>query len=131
MRQDGRYFRLAEFNCKCSRADCDAPKYPHTLLLRYLDQMREMYGGPLYVTSGNRCAVHNAAVGGAQQSEHLSADGCLGADLACPSNEIRWRMLEAAMRAGFTRIGIYAKHLHVGVGDMVAETYPKDRVWVG
>lgn len=119
-----------EFRCRCGRPDCPAPVAPHRLLLRYLDIVRDQYGQPLVVTSANRCAVHNAAVGGEDASEHVWADGCLGCDIA-PADAVRrgrlssherFRLLDAIRVSGITRYGVrYDKHVHVGVGNLVAE----------
>lgn len=106
------YFQPAEFFCKCGRAECDAPKAPSRILVLSLDRMREMYGRPLIVTSGLRCASWNAAQGGVPGSEHMTGEG---ADLACPDSRSRWSMLDAARHAGFARIGIGKTFLHVGV----------------
>lgn len=127
-----RWFTASEFDCLCRRAECDAPKKPHRLLGLYLDRAREMYGQPIVVTSGNRCAVHNAALRGEARSEHVHPGGCLGADLACTSNHDRARLLDALRLAGFTRVGIYKAHVHAGVGDMVdVATWPEIRTWLG
>ena len=121
-----------EFRCQCHRPECDAPIRPHVLLGRYLDVIRGDYGQPLVVTSGNRCAVHNAAIGGEATSEHVWPEGCLGSDLACAGSRDRARLLDAIRRSGVTRVGLYAKHVHVGVGDMVAaETFAGIVTWLG
>jgi hypothetical protein len=36
-----------------------------------LDPAREAYGHPIYVNSGFRCPLHNAAVGGVSKSQHI------------------------------------------------------------
>ena len=77
------YFSDAEFICRCQRPECDAPKAPSRLLLLYLDRMREMYGEPIRVTSGNRCAVWNAHEGGVAGSEHVRPGGCVDRSRAC------------------------------------------------
>lgn len=41
------------------------------LVVNILDPVREMWGQPLYVTSGYRCAKLNKLVGGAKNSQHL------------------------------------------------------------
>jgi hypothetical protein len=73
-----------EFRCPCGRATCDAPVRPHRILGLYLDRTRELFGSPLVVTSGNRCATHNAAVGGEPVSEHVRPDGCTVSPYTAP-----------------------------------------------
>lgn len=122
----------SEFHCPCTRKECDAKRGPHRLLGLYLDRVREYYGKPMIVTSGNRCAAHNADVKGEEKSEHVYPDGCLGCDIRVTSSHDR-AMLEEALRVvGITRKGHYTDgHLHVGVGDIIdAETWPPAVTWV-
>lgn len=126
-----RYFRDEEFRCPCGAADCSAPVGPHRLLGLYLDRAREQYGQPIVITSGNRCHTHNQLVGGEAKSEHVWPGGCLGADVRCVTSRDRARLLDALRLAGVTRVGIYGRHLHVGVGDMIdAATWPAIMTWV-
>ena len=37
-----------------------------------LDPLRELYGAPIYISSGYRCAKLNKAVGGVANSQHLT-----------------------------------------------------------
>lgn len=127
-------FRDAEFYCPCWRADCDGKgKGPHRLLRLYLDRAREMLGAPIMVTSGNRCAAHNADVHGEDKSEHVYPEGCIGADLHVADSRARWALLDACRHAGFTRFVFYAKddHIHVGIGDSFdAEAWPPNVIAV-
>ena len=65
-----KYFRKAEFACRCG---CGADKMEEKLL-RAADKTREHFDAPVNVTSGRRCAKHNASpqVGGVSNSRHLS-----------------------------------------------------------
>ncbi len=110
------HFTDDEFLCRCGRPECDAPTKPSRLLRLYLDRMREMYDAPIVVNSGNRCAFWNEHEGGVAGSEHERAEGCEGADVRCLGSRERWKMLDAARQAGFTRVGIGKTFLHVGVG---------------
>lgn len=61
-------FSVSEFTCHgsgcCSSAKID------TKLVDYLQQIRDHFGGVVTITSGYRCAKHNAAVGGVKTSYH-------------------------------------------------------------
>jgi len=61
-----KYFRRAEFACKCGCgfAAVDAE------LLDVLTGLRETYDKPIKITSACRCPAHNAKVGGASSSMH-------------------------------------------------------------
>ena len=61
-----KHFDRAEFKCP----DCDFDTVD-TKLLEVLEAVRKHFGKPVTITSGCRCAEHNAAVGGAASSQHL------------------------------------------------------------
>lgn len=44
------------------------------LVENVLEPARAAYGKPIYVNSGNRCSIHNAAVGGASSSQHMRGE---------------------------------------------------------
>ena len=67
-----RYFSRGEFACKCGRFCNGFPAEPEEKLVRIADGVREYFGAAAIVTSGVRCAVHNANVGGVSNSRHLS-----------------------------------------------------------
>lgn len=70
------HFFRSEFacHCGCGLAVADAE------LIRVLEDLREAFGGrKTRITSGCRCAAHNARIGGAPASKHLSG---LAADIA-------------------------------------------------
>ena len=70
------FFEPYEFACRCG---CGADQVSTALVAR-LEAARALWGSPIYVTSGRRCAAHNASpdVKGARNSRHLI--GC-AADL--------------------------------------------------
>lgn len=63
-------FSLKEFKCKCGGKHCTG--YPALLdiqLLKNLQKLRDKFGA-VRISSGLRCEMHNAAVGGARGSRH-------------------------------------------------------------
>lgn len=66
---------------------------------------------PFVVTSGCRNPSQNKEVGGKETSEHLTGEGC---DVAASSSRIRFKIIEAAVLVGFTRIGIGKDFIHLG-----------------
>ena len=74
-----KYFRREEFACKCGKCG-GYPVEPSEAFVRKLDAFRERVGEPVHINSGVRCAAHNAAVGGADDSRHLYGDA---ADIRC------------------------------------------------
>ena len=63
------HFREAEFACNhCGKLHPDG--IPQDLI-DILEKIRTRYGKPVVINSGYRCPTHNAAVGGATNSEHM------------------------------------------------------------
>ena len=114
-----KYFQLKEFACKC----CGEVKMDVEFLLR-LDSARERAGIPFIINSGYRCAAHNRAVGGNQNSAHM--DG-LAADIRATTSRQRF-IIEAALFAeGFERMGEYTTFIHVDLD----KTKPQMVKWRG
>lgn len=104
------HFSLKEFQCACCRCVKLDPRLVHIL-----ENVRAHIGQPVFVTSGYRCPVHNAAVSGAEDSDHLygwAADivvrSMLPKSLAVV---VGWFMPE-----GTGRIGLYPDKQCVHVG---------------
>lgn len=65
------HFSKAEFKCQCGGRYCNG--YPANVsrkLIDILEALRSYYGKPITITSGLRCARHNANVGGVSNSAH-------------------------------------------------------------
>lgn len=88
----GKYFTLAELcrsekadqygiNNKCNKQQAEQIKQ---LIENVLDPLRELYGKPIKVNSGFRCAELNKLVGGKPTSQHLRGEA---ADITAGSRE--------------------------------------------
>lgn len=64
---NSKWFKRTEFECKCGCGMITVDKE----LLEVLEDVREHFGKPVRITSGNRCESHNANVGGAKNSQHV------------------------------------------------------------
>lgn len=64
---DIKYFGKNEMTCKCG---CGLNN-TDLRLMQIADGIREHFGRPAVITSGCRCAKHNAEVGGVQGSRHV------------------------------------------------------------
>jgi uncharacterized protein YcbK (DUF882 family) len=60
-------FSTHEFACQCG---CGTGEISGKLV-DVLQEIRDHFGASVVVTSGIRCATHNAAVGGASKSKHI------------------------------------------------------------
>jgi len=69
---DIKYFDKSEFKCKCGGRYCNGfPYNPKKKLVQTADRVREYFGSPAIISSGVRCEVHNANVGGVSNSLHM------------------------------------------------------------
>ena len=111
-----RNFSHSEVACKCGRCRGAAKISPD--LMRRLQQMRDAVG-PIRITSGVRCRKHPESRT-RPTSSHVPNDlgdiqGKVGhaVDIAAVGSRRRFRLLAAAIAAGFTRIGIGKSFLHL------------------
>lgn len=96
-----KYFEEKEFACKHCHG---LPEHGMSeVLLEKLDQLRELAGAPIYVSSGYRCPYHNAVIGGVPNSQHVTGTG---ADIICNAKTIS-EFAELAEKVGFDGLGIY------------------------
>ena len=111
------------FKCSCKECPAGFHVLPTETLLHTLDVVREAYGKPITITSGVRCPVYNAKVGGVVDGEHTTGHA---ADLFSPDSFTRYRLLAAALKVGVSRIGVGSNFFHIGVGG----TFPQSCVWL-
>lgn len=69
--KDNKYFTEKEFNCKCGKCK-RPPNVPSDELIDILCEIREHYNAPVTINSGYRCPEHNAKIGGAPKSQHVT-----------------------------------------------------------
>ena len=100
------YFIETEFKCHCG---CDQATIHHELL-NMLNVARWKYGSSIHVISGYRCESWNTTVGGSRTSSHLKG---LAADIEAIGSENRMQLVSALVYAGFNRIGIAERFIHV------------------
>jgi hypothetical protein len=79
-----------------------------SLVEEVLEPVRERLGRPIIVNSGYRCPIHNAAVGGVANSQHLRGEA---ADLHCYDNRRLARIIVEQGR--YDQLIIYPTFVHV------------------
>ncbi len=121
-----KYFKAAEFACKCTQ--CDGGTMDGTFIDN-LTRARKLAKVAFAITSGYRCATHNVRVGGTPDSSHLRG---LAADVKVTSSHHRFVIIESLLQSGFNRIGVADKFIHVDLDPdkvpMVLWTYQGDKV---
>jgi hypothetical protein len=71
--EDGKssHFTYDEARCRCG---CQSlPEDPQVIVntARFLEEVRKILGGPMFISSWVRCVANNRRVGGASDSQHL------------------------------------------------------------
>ena len=106
------HFNINEFACRCGRSTCDAVPMQEPFLAK-LEALRVLWGRPLVVTSGRRCAWWNDSVGGAAKSQHLLGNA---ADLLVSGKKEAKALEELAEKVGLGGIGVASGFIHVDDG---------------
>lgn len=89
-----------------------------------LERARELFDGPIVITSGYRDPDHNTAAGGVKDSSHTTGQAV---DIRCADSEMQKKLCWALGSAGFRRIGVYDRHVHVDTDEMK----PVPAYWTG
>lgn len=95
------YFNSTEMDCHGS--GCCSQTLINEKLVEYLTKIREHFGATITITSGYRCARHNANVGGATGSRHSKGDA---ADIVVSGVTPR-EVAKYAESIGIMGIGLY------------------------
>ena len=101
-----KYFNESEFNDF---------KMMNKKLLSMLDNLREVYGSSIKITSSYRSPDHPIEAKKKSPGEHAYGNAV---DIASVGGEATFKLVKAAMEVGFTRIGVSRKNnfVHVGIG---------------
>ena len=100
-------FNRKEFACRCpcGRDTVDSE------LVKVLEEVRVHFGKPIMISSGHRCHIHNAAIGGSTGSQHLygraadfSIEGVTPIDIA--------KFIDSKYEFKYG-LGIYASWIHI------------------
>jgi hypothetical protein len=89
-------------------------------LVEMLDEAREGANTPFVITAGY-------AKSRGKHIEHSAHLRGLAVDIRCWDSWSRFRIVCALLEAGFTRIGIYDKHIHADIDTEL----PERVIWVG
>lgn len=115
-----KYFTYTEFDCPTEFGS--GKKNMNKQFLNMIDYARDISSKAFIINSGYRSPEHNRKVGGSATSSHLK--GC-AADISCTNSADRQVILTSLIKAGFTRIGIAKRFIHVD-----SDTNKPDSTWL-
>lgn len=117
------YFSESELSCNCG--ECDG--WMDEEFLERLDDLREMYGRAMVLSSAYRCNEYNFVVGGTQHSPHTKG---IAVDVVVAGVNA-YDLVSYAMKMGFSGIGIKQEGNWSGrfihLDDAKGDTRP--RIW--
>lgn len=100
-----KHFSLEELSCRCG-----CGQLPEQETIVGLENLRELCGFPIPISSGARCRKHNKSVGGKMFSYHLRG---LAADIPIKDSQKRFEIIRNSPAAGFNCILLYPDNLHI------------------
>lgn len=102
------HFSTYEITCQCGCGHMIV----NPLMLYRLELVRSFALFPMQINSWCRCVEHNKAVGGVDDSEHITGEGV---DIAYKSMTELLCYLFALPLFGFQRVIVYPGRIHVGI----------------
>jgi uncharacterized protein YcbK (DUF882 family) len=102
-----KYFKLSEFDSPDKIGSGEEMKQS---TLNLLDMAREISGIAFVINSGYRTDAQNKKVSGKLNSSHLKG---YAIDVACNDSVKRFKIINAALKVGFTRIGVGETFVHL------------------
>ncbi len=115
-----RHFKEKEFNA-CTPS-CSLQDMKQSTMNR-LDTLRDLAGIPLVINSAFRSPEHDRSKGRSGTGAHTLGQAV---DIRCSTSENRFKIVQAAIKAGFTRIGIDKSFVHVDD----STRHPQSVVWL-
>ena len=101
------YFDLSEFACQETGENEILPELVHSL-----DKLREACGFPFKITSGYRSPRHSIESKKSKPGTHSQG---IAADIAVSNGIQRRKIVEEALRLGFSGIGVAHTFVHVDI----------------
>jgi len=114
-----KYFKIEEFDCQETGDNEMDVSFVHRL-----DQLRENCGFPFSITSGFRSKEHSIEKRKAKPGTHTKG---IAADIYHSDGVKMRKIVEEALKMGFTGIGIHATFIHVD--DRVLWSFEKRVMW--
>jgi uncharacterized protein YcbK (DUF882 family) len=111
-----KYFNYSEFDSPDVQG---SGQMMDKTLLDMLDEVREIVGEPIIITSGFRTPAHNESVGGKMPDENGNGGSShlkgLAVDIAIRHSRMRFKLISALFEVGINRIGIADNFIHIDI----------------
>ena len=101
-------FSARELSCHCGGRYCSGQYFHDPDFLDALQKVRTGVNRSVHITSGHRCALWNAAVGGAALSQHKA----MAVDISLAGQD-PLKLVEECIAAGFNGFGFGRSFLHI------------------
>jgi len=108
------YFTFNELKCHCG---CETCNIDFNFLIKLI-KFRVIYGIPFIPNSVYRCFNYNKKIGSTSDN-HPSGHAV---DIPCASSQRRFKIVAAAIKAGFKRIGLKKTFVHLDDNPKYNET---------
>ena len=105
-----KWFNRNEMKCNCGKCGQDVVDYE---LAEVLDDVREYFGKPVTITSGNRCLEYNISIGGSNKSVHMTGQAADIQVKGTKPNKVQEYLL--GKYPGKYGIGRYSNFSHIDV----------------
>ena len=115
--QDLTYFSRSEFSCQYTGEN----KIEDSLLLK-VDELRERCGFPFIITSGYRSLAH--PIERAKKTNTGTHAQGIAADIKVIDGVQRFKIVEEAIKMGFSGIGIASNFVHVDIRSLDTNESP-------
>jgi zinc D-Ala-D-Ala carboxypeptidase len=102
-----KYFNRKEFACQYTGKNEISPE-----LIDKLDELREACGFPFIITSGYRDSTHPIEAKKTKAGTHAQG---IAADIKVNNGLQRFKIVEEAIKLGFTGIGVARSFVHVDI----------------
>ena len=100
-----KYFKIEDFNCQETGENEMSEDFIHAL-----DELREACGFPFIITSGYRSKSHSIEKRKEKAGTHAQG---IAADIRARNGNERYKIVEQAIKMGFTGIGVAGSFIHV------------------
>lgn len=114
------FFKFTEFDSPDEKDSGE--KYMQKEFLRVLTEVRIAADIPFKINSGYRTIKHNKKVGGSKDSAHTNG---YAVDIVANTSATRFKIVQAALATGITRIGIGKTYVHLDTDP----TLPQGVMW--